>query len=178
MKASIAALALAALVAASAAAQPAPALKPALAGLGFLAGDWKGRDGKVDDVPGGRSQGGSQITVESDGAALLRRDHTEVFDAHGKQINAFHQTMLIYPEGEALHADFADGEGHVIHYVSATVTPGRSVVFHGAVQPGAPTFRLSYELSAPDALTVDFGMIPPGATEVRRIATGTLRRVR
>ena len=163
-------------LAAPAAAQPAK-LEPPLAAVGFLVGDWKSDDGKVADI-GGTSAGGSQITIESDGAALLRRDHTEVFDARGKPVNAFHQTMLIYPEGGALHADYVDGEGHIIHYVSATVAPGRAVVFNGAVQPGAPTFRLSYQRSGADDLTVDFGMIPPGGGDVRRIATGTLHRVR
>src|ERR1700742_4029431 len=95
-------LATALVLAASAAFAQPPKLKPELAALGFLVGNWRSDDGKVDDVPGGRSQGGSAITVESDGAVLLRRDHTEVFDAHGKLVNAFHQTMLIYPEAGTL----------------------------------------------------------------------------
>ena len=157
-------------------AQP-PKLKPELAGIGFLVGDWTSGAGKVA-VTGDTDRGGSKITVEADGAALLRRDHTETFDAGGKPTGRFRQIMLIYPEGGTLHADYSDGEGHVIHYVSAAVTPGRAVVFTGPVQPGAPSFRLAYELTAKGELAVDFGMVPPGGGGVRPIATGVLKTAR
>jgi hypothetical protein len=175
MKTLILALALAAAASATAA-QPAK-LKPALAGIGFLVGDWSSGVGKVADT-GDTDRGGSRITVEADGAALLRQDHTETFDAHGKPTGAFHQVMLIYPEGGTLHADYSDGEGHVIHYVSAAVTPGRSVVFTGQAQPGAPSFRLAYELTAKGDLAVDFGMVPPGGGGVHTIAAGVLKKAR
>jgi hypothetical protein len=159
------------------AAQAQPTLKPPLAGIGFLVGDWTNGAGKVADT-GDTDRGGSKITIEADGAALLRSDHTETYDAHGKLTSAFHQIMLIYPEGGTLHADYSDGEGHIIHYVSAAVTPGRSVVFTGAAQPGAPQFRLAYELKAPGEIAIDFGMIPPGGGAGRPIASGVLKKAR
>ena len=165
-----------ALLASTALAQPAR-LKPQLAGIGFLVGDWSSGRGKVADT-GDTDRGGSRITIEADGGALLRQDHTETFDAHGKRAGGFHQIMLIYPEGGTLHADYSDGEGHVIHYVSAAVTAGRSVVFTGATQPGQPSFRLAYELKAPGDLAVDFSMVPPGGGPARPIASGVLRKVR
>jgi hypothetical protein len=176
MKALIVALALTApaLTASAAAAQPAR-LKPELAGVGFLIGDWKGNDGKVADT-GRRSAGGSQITVEADGAALLRRDHTELFDRQGKPAGGFHQVMLIYPEGGTLHADYGDGEGHVIHYTSAAVTPGKSVEFTAPAQAAAPGFRLTYTLAAKGALSVEFGMLPPGGAPFHQIAAGVLHK--
>jgi hypothetical protein len=174
MKPLILALALTA-TACGALAQPAK-LKPELAGIGFLVGDWTSGAGKVADT-GDTDRGGSRITIEADGAALLRSDHTETFDAHGKPTGAFHQIMLIYPEGGNLRADYSDGEGHVIHYVSAAVTAGRSVVFSGAAQPAAPSFRLAYELKAPGELAVDFAMVLPGGA-VRPIASGTLHKAR
>jgi hypothetical protein len=150
------------------------ALKPALAPLAFLMGNWDSGEGKVAET-GGTSKGGSAFTAESDGAAILRRDHTELFDKAGKPAGGFHQTMLIYPDGGGLHADYVDGEGHAIHYTGATVTAGKSVTFTSAAGQG-PVFRLTYELQAPDVLTVRFGMTPPGASELRPIATGTLKR--
>ena len=152
------------------------ALKPALAPLSFLVGNWDSGEGKVADT-GGTSKGGSVMSVESDGTAIPRRDHTETFDKAGKPAGAFHQTMLIYPDGGAIHADYVDGEGHAIHYVSASVTAGKSVTFTSAAGQG-PQFRLTYELQSPKALAVTFGMTPPGATEFRPIATGTLKKKR
>lgn len=152
------------------------ALKPPLAPLSFLVGNWKSDDGKVADT-GGTSKGGSIITVQSDGSALLRQDHTELFDKAGKPAGGFHQTMLIYPDSNAIRAEYVDGEGHAIHYVSADVTPGKSVTFTSAPGQG-PVFRLSYELQSPGTLAVRFGMIPPGQTGVRPIANGTLHQSR
>ena len=150
-----------------------PELQPKLAEIGFLVGDWSNGQGRVSDG-GGAATGGSKVTVEAGGGVLLRRDHTSLFDRNGKPAGGFNQVMMIYPEAGTLHADYSDGS-HVIHYVTAEVQPGRSVTFTSAVQPGAPVFRLAYELTAPDALIVTFGMIPPGGG-FQPIAVGTLRR--
>jgi len=165
-------LALAALFAAPAASAD-PALQPKLAEIGFLVGDWSNGQGHVADT-GGASSGASKITVEAGGGVLLRRDHTNLFDSAGKPAGGFNQVMMIYAEAGTLHAEYSDG-AHIIHYVSAEVRPGRSVTFTSAVQPGAPVFRLAYELTSPDALIVTFGMIPPGGG-FQPIAVGTLRR--
>lgn len=150
------------------------ALKPPLAPLGFMVGNWKSDDGKVPET-GGTSKGGSVISVQSDGWALLRQDHTELFDKDGKPTGGFHQTMVIYPDNGTLRADYVDGEGHAIHYVSAEVVPEKSVTFSSASGQG-PVFRLRYELQAPGVLTVSFGMVPPRQSEFRLIAAGTLRK--
>ncbi len=152
------------------------ALKPALQPLAFLVGNWDQGEGKVAET-GGTSKGGSTISIESDGAALLRRDHTELFDKTGKEAGGFHQTMLIYPDGNTLKADYVDGEGHAIHYVSADVVAGKSVAFTSAPGQG-PVFKLTYEMKAPDMLAVRFGMTPPGASEFRPIATGILKKMK
>jgi hypothetical protein len=153
-----------------------PVLKPPLAPLGFLVGNWKSDDGKVAET-GGTSRGGSLVSVQSDGWALLRQDHTELFDKDGKPAGGFHQTMVIYSEAGQVHADYVDGEGHAIHYVSADITPGQSVTFSSSPGQG-PVFRLRYDLKAPNLLTVNFGMIASGQSAFQPIASGTMRKMK
>jgi len=169
----LATFAFAALLAGPALAQP--ALKAPLAGLGFLVGDWNSGEGKVADT-GGTSRGFSHVTVEADGWSLLRRDRNEIIGPDGKPAGGFSQMMLIYPEAGTLHADYSDGEGHIIHYDNAEIVPGRSVIFTSPASPAAPGFRLTYTLKSPRDLGVDFSMLPPGGGAFHPIATGTLHR--
>jgi hypothetical protein len=150
------------------------ALKPELAGLSFLLGHWDGGAGTVADT-GGTSKGSSVITVEVDGGALFRRDHTALFAKDGKAAGAFDQVMLIYSEGGAVRADYTDGS-HVIHYVTAELNAGKSVTFTSAAVDGTPTFRLKYERLSERELTVSFSMAPPGQAEFRSVAVGTLKK--
>ncbi|HEY1927900.1 MAG TPA: hypothetical protein VGG92_10590 [Caulobacteraceae bacterium] len=145
-----------------------------LAGLTFLIGDWSSGRGEVADT-GGTSTGRSAMTSEAGGAVILRRDHTDLFDKSGRPMGGFDQIMMIYPEAGTIRADYSDG-AHVIHYVSATVEPGAAATFTSIASAGAPTFRLSYRLTAPDRLSVWFGMAPPGGGDFRPIAVGELRK--
>jgi hypothetical protein len=172
MKRATLSLALAILLAAPVA-MAEPELQPKLAEIGFLVGNWSNGQGRVSET-GGTAAGASNVTVEAGGGVLLRRDHTSLFDRDGKPAGGFNQVMMIYPEAGTLHAEYSDG-AHIIHYVTAEIRPGRSVIFTSEVQPGAPVFRLAYELTAPDALIVTFGVIPPGGA-FQPIAVGTLRR--
>lgn len=149
-------------------------LKPELAGVDFLVGSWFSGKGQVAET-GGTSNGSSQITAAANGAVLLRRDQTSLFDKTGKPMGGFDQIMMIYPEAGTLRADYSDGL-HVIHYTSAVVVSGKSVTFYSANQAGAPTFRLSYALTKLDTLSVAFAMAPPGSNSFHPIATGTLTK--
>jgi hypothetical protein len=146
-------------------------LKPEIAGLGFLVGSWSSDTGKVADT-GGRSKGSSVFTAEANGAALLRRDHVDLFDKAGKPAGAFDILMTIYVEKGAVHADYIDGN-HVIHYTSAIIVPGESVTFATGAAPGIPCFRLIYAQTA-KGLAISFSLAPPGQTAFRSIADGTL----
>jgi len=148
-------------------------LKPELSGLNFLVGTWVAGTGKVAET-GGTSTGSSSITVEANGAVLLRRDHTNLFGKDGKPTGSFDQLMTIYQQAGVIHADYFDGD-HIIHYNTAVIAPGASVTFVSPAGPGTPAFRLTYQL-AKGGLAVSFAMAPPGQTSFHAIATGTLRR--
>jgi hypothetical protein len=167
------ALGLACALGASSSCAQAPVLRPELAPLGFLVGDWISAEGVVAET-GGRSRGASHVTIEAGGAVLLRRDHTELSDAAGKPAGGFDQIMMIWPEAGAVRADYSDGT-HIIHYGVAAIEPGRSVTFASEASPSGPGFRLVYRLTAPGELSVAFGMAPPGG-QLRPIASGVLRK--
>lgn len=170
-------LAAALAAAASSAGAASVTLAPPLLGLSFLVGNWKSGVGKVAET-GGTSVGASHFTVEADGHMLLRRDRTQTFNKVGEPSGAFSQTMLIYPDAGSLRADYGDGEGHVIHYTSASVTPGRSVVFSSPAQAAAPGFQLRYTLIAKGELDVEFGTLAPDGAALHLIASGVLKKVR
>ncbi len=167
----------AALLIANAASAQTPSLKGGLEGLDFLVGHWSTpTHGKVADT-GGSSTGESVFTPEVGGSVLLRRDHVSLYDAAGKPTGAFDIMMMIYPEAGGIHADYADGD-HIIHYMSASVTPGKAVTFVSASSPTTPTFKLSYVLSKPKVIDIDFSMAPPGSTDFHPIATGSATKDR
>lgn len=157
-----------------AAAGEATQLKPALAPLGFLVGSWGAGTGRAADTRA-NLRGTSTFTVEAGGGVLLRRDHTELFDAKGRPSGGFDQIMIIYAEGGTLSADYSDGD-HVIHYTQAQVVSGHSVAFLSGGPPVAPRFKLVYDLKAADDLGVSFEIEPPAETTFRPIAVGELHR--
>jgi hypothetical protein len=145
-----------------------------LSGLSFLVGQWGSAKGVVADT-GGTSTGHSTFTVEADGALLLRRDHTDLFDKSGKSSGGFNQVMTIYADHGALRADYIDAQ-HVIHYGHVDIEFGHSAVFTSVAQADAPTFKLVYSLENTQTLRVTFSMAPPGNTSFQPIASGTLTK--
>jgi hypothetical protein len=108
---------------------------------------------------------------------LLRKDHVSLYDAAGNPTGGFDIMMMIYPEAGGIHADYSDGQ-HIIHYTSASVHPGQAVTFVSASSPTTPTFKLSYVLSKPKVIDIEFSMAPPGSTDFHPIATGSATKDR
>ena len=85
--------------------------------------------------------------------------------------------MVIYPKAEGeCRAFYVDNEEHVIHYsVTATSQP-MGAVFLSDETPGAPRFRLTYQLGQDGLLTTIFAIAMPGSTEFKTYVEGTARR--
>ncbi|MEA1676431.1 hypothetical protein [Nitrospirillum sp. BR 11163] len=151
-----------------------PTVAPTLAPLGFLLGDWTG-GGKTAD--GGMARGTSTIKAVAGGGGLLRQDHTDLMGQDGRPVPGagFDQIMLIYPQDGTLRADYLDGQ-HTIHYTSAQVVPGESVIFLAEATPATPGFRLGYTKVDGGTLHVKFEMAPPGAPGYMTVAEGDVKR--
>jgi hypothetical protein len=150
-------------------------LSPPLSGLSFLVGNWGAAKGVVADT-GGTSTGRSAFTIEADGALLLRRDHTDLFDKSGKPSGGFNQVMTTYANHGNLYADYIDAQ-HVIHYDHVDIEPGHTVTFTSVTQANIPTFKLFYSLENPQTLRVTFSMALPGSLSFQPIASGTMNRM-
>ena len=78
------------------------------------------------------------------------------------------------PDG-ALHATYADSEGHSISYVVSAIPHEQRVVFESA-GPG-PRFRLWYQLRPDGSLATGFQVAQPGSTEFKTYLEGVAQRV-
>jgi hypothetical protein len=127
----------------------------------FLAGTWRG---EASGEPG-RGSGSASFTFDLGGRVLVRRSHSDYPAAAGTPAAGHDDLMVIYPApgGSGLEAMYFDNEGHVIEYAVAASVDGRRVVFTSEVEPGTPTFRLTYARVAEDVVDVTFEIAPPGA---------------
>jgi len=144
-----------------------PPVGPEWAPLRALVGTWSGSGGDATHP----SQGGFTIAPELGGKLLVRRGTNDTATAHHEDLTLIYRTA-----GGELQASYFDNEGHAIHYVITPSTDGRSVVFLGDETPGAPRFRLTYDLSSANVLSVTFDMAPPGSTLFQPYITGQVHR--
>jgi len=140
------------------AAAAAAAVPPELEPLAFLIGDWEAGGGGAP----GSSQGIDSFTRGLQDRVILRSSFTE-FPATAEKAAFRHDdlTIIYVDEGGAVRAEYFDNEGHIIRYTETVAAPDR-VSFTSAAQPGAPRFRLSYNLASDGVLHGEFAMAPPG----------------
>jgi len=146
---------------------PAP-LQP----LGFLIGDWEA----VGTPPG--ESGAFIFSLAVQERIIVRTNYAQYPARDGRPATRHDDLMVIFPEGDALRADYFDSEQHVIHY---TVTPRSptEVVFLSDVKPSEPRYRLTYTLGDDRLLKGAFDIAAPGAPEAfKSYLTWSARRLK
>ncbi|MBF5041950.1 hypothetical protein FGE12_06065 [Aggregicoccus sp. 17bor-14] len=139
---------------ASAAADPFAAWEP-------LLGDWMGEGSGQP----GEATGGFSFERDLQGRVLVRRSHADYPASKERPAFRHEDLTVIALEGGAPSASYFDNEGHVIRYrVTHSPETHRTVFLSDAI-PGAPRFRLTYDWTAPERLTLTFEIAPPGAPE-------------
>jgi hypothetical protein len=129
------------------------------AGWKFLIGEFNAGDSS--GVPGQASSGGFTLAPELNGNVLVRKNHAEYPATKDHPAFTHEDLMIVYREGGATKAIYADSEGHVIHYGVNLSGDGRQIVFLSEVGGGGPQFRLTYQDAGSGAVSVLFEMAPP-----------------
>ncbi len=142
----------------------------------FLVGKWVG-EGSAETGQGGA--GSCSFEPGLQGKVLIRENHSE-YPATSEHPAIVHDDLMIVYADEARHAlraFYTDNEGHVIHYTVRAGGDGKSAVFLGDAEPGAPRYRLTYTVTQPEHMTVDFEMAPPGKPDqFQKFISGKLRK--
>jgi len=142
----------------------------------FLVGKWVGEGSAETGQPG---SGFCSFESGLQNKVLIRRNHAE-YPATKEHAAIVHDDlMIIYPDAarHGLRGFYTDNEGNVIHYTVTTASNSKSAVFLGDTEPGARRYRLTYTLTQPEHMTIDFEMAPPDKPDqFQKFISGKLRR--
>jgi hypothetical protein len=148
------------------------AQKPAnvWAPIEFLLGDWVGEGG------GGPGQGSGEFSFHKDldAKVAVRKNFAEYPATKDRPALRHEDLMIVYPSNGSLRAIYFDNDGYVINY--AVQGTQDSVVFLSDALPSAQRFRLTYERTSADAVSLKFEIAPPGKPDA--FATYIQARVR
>lgn len=142
----------------------------------FLAGKWVG-EGSAE--AGQAGSGYCSFEPDLQNKVLVRRNHAEYPATSDHPAIAHDDIMVIYPDAarSQLRAFYTDNEGHVIGYTVTAAADGKSAVFVGDAEPGQPRYRLTYDLTQPDHMTITFEMaLPDDPDHFHKIIDGKLKR--
>lgn len=154
------ALRLAALIALLAAAVSSTAREPDWAPFSFLVGEWTGEGGGEP----GQAAGGFSFHYDLQDRVLVRKSRAD-YPASAQRPAFSHEDLtMIYRESPTapFQAIYFDGEGHVIHYSVGFSTDGNTITFLSDAAPASPRYRLTYQRTGKDAVTIRFEIAPPG----------------
>ncbi len=155
---------------------PAPPAQPAFSpAWEAIVGAWYG----VGSGQPGTGEGTFAFSLELEGRIIVRKNHNDIPASGGQRAAVHDDLMLIYPSdrpGE-WRAMYADNEGHLIHYRARWTPDRRKLSFVSDIAPGQPRYRLTYTLTGPDDLVIDFEIAPPGKPDAyKTYLTGKAKR--
>lgn len=142
----------------------------------FLQGKWVG-DGYNEEA-----QGSGYATFELDlqNKVWVRRNHAEYPGTNGHPAQIHDDLMIVYFDSSTgqTRAFYCDGEGHIIHYTASFSNDGKKLVFLGDRAGSGPQYRLTYDVLAPDRMTVELDMAQPTAPTVwQKVVAGKVRKL-
>ena len=141
----------------------------------FLQGKWVG-DGYNEKTQG---SGYASFELDLQNKVWVRRNHAEYPGANGAPAQVHDDLMIIYFDGSTnqTRAFYTDSEGHVIHYTASFSSDGKKLVFLGDRSRSGPQYRLTYDVLAPDRMTVELDMAPPAAPDTwQKIVAGKIKK--
>jgi hypothetical protein len=144
--------------------------------LSFLLGEWIGEGGGGP----GQGTGGFSFTVDLQEKILVRKNHAEYPATKDRPAYSHNDLMIIYPQpgGNRLRGMYFDNEGHVIDYAIEPSEDRSAVQFRSEASSSSPGFRLTYEKTGTDTLTLKFEIAPPGKPDAfTAYIEATARRV-
>jgi len=142
---------------------PAPTAGPEWDPLRGLLGTWEG----ADQARG--TSGRFTLAPDLGGHVLVRRNHDDTPRGPHDDL------MIVFQSPTGFRASYFDNEGHVINY--AITVSGPHIELASDEVPGAPRFKLVYEIKSADEVAIDFAMAMPGAADFKHFTGGTVHRV-
>jgi len=139
-------------------------------------GEWKG-EGKGSP---GEGSGLATFRFELEGHVLVRRNVSD-YPAAGSKPAAHHEDLMVVSPGASpseAQAIYFDNEAHVIEYTASWSADGKTLTILSSASAPGPRFRLVYRILAPDRISVDFDVAPPGAAEFKTYVSGVTIRVK
>ena len=135
-----------------------PDLRPDVASLGFLLGNWE-----AVGTPDGE-KGGFTFSLGVQNRVMTRTNYATYDARDGRTASRHDDLMVIYSEGGQIKADYFDSEQHVIRYL---VEPrsNHHVVFVSGAKPSEPRYRLSCTAREDGTLAGQFEIAAPGTPE-------------
>jgi len=126
----------------------------ALHDLDFLLGEWIAEGGGGP----GQGTGGFSFELDLQGRVLIRKNYAEYPATKDGPAHRHDDLMVIYkqPTSEQLRAVFFDNEGHAINYSIRSGDHGKLVEFLSDATASAPTYRLTYQSTGSDTLSLKF----------------------